>query len=501
VARSTRAGGKGAGKDDAFDSETPKADPAAESSQPSEPGKSATDEPPDPPAGPEAETDIVTPEGPTGPLDDADAGVEDAVLVQPAVESDADQGVDPGPDSPALPEPEPEPVEPETMAHEATAPEPPKAATPVPPPQSVSRPSFVPMVLGGVIAAALGYAAAWTDILPRPPDPALTARVDTLSGAQTAQEARVTGLASDLSDLAARPVEDADARELIEAAMAQIEVETAATRALFEHVDSRLEAAGSEMEALADRLTALEDRPQVTVALSEAAQEAVEAQIAALRSEAAEAIARVEADRETLAAQSVERFDALQAELRAALAAIEAEQESLQAARAEAAAEAQANRQAAAAAALRAALDAGGPYAEPLQAFVELSGTVPPAALADRATDGIPTLSALREAFPDAARAGLEAALRVRMDAGEVGRIEGFMRIHSGIRSLSPQEGDDPDAVLSRAEAALAEADIAGALALIDTLPPEGRGAMQAWVDQAETRLSALSALSALGEN
>jgi hypothetical protein len=248
-------------------------------------------------------------------------------------------------------------------------------------------------------------------------------------------------------------------------------------------------------------LTALEDRPQVTVALSEAAQEAVEAQIAALRSEAAEAIARVEADRETLAAQSVERFDALQAELRAALAAIEAEQESLQAVRAEAAAEAQANRQAAAAASLRAALDAGEPYAEPLQAFVELSGTVPPAALADRATDGIPTLAALREAFPDAARAGLEAALRARMDAGEVGRIEGFMRIHSGIRSLSPQEGDDPDALLSRAEAALAEADIAGALALIDALPAEGRGAMQAWVDQAETRLSALSALSALGEN
>ena len=500
MARTTRSGGKAAGSKGVSDTEAPLTDPAIGDA--------------DQPVAPQRESEGAAPETVTAPTDERPAGedapthdqpaakaddaIEDAVLVEPDT---ASATPDDNAASPARPDQDPPDAEVESeTSHPPQADRPQAPAHPVAP-QSPPRPSFVPMVLGGVVAAGLGYAAAWTDLLPRPPDPAMTSRVEALAAQQTAQDSRLADLAADLGDLDARPVEDAEARDGVAGATQRIADESATLRDLIAQVEARLEAAGDEMEALSDRLTALEDRPQVTVALSEAAQAAVEAQIAALRREAAEAIARVEADRETLAAQSSERFEQLQAELRAALATVEAEQEALQVARVEAAAEAQTNRQAAAAASLRAALDAGGPYAEPLQVLAELSGRALPSALTDQAADGIPTLAALREAFPDAARAGLEAALRARMDAGEVGRVEGFMRIHSGIRSLSPQEGDDPDSVLSRAEAALAEADIAGALALIDALPPEGRSAMQAWVEQAETRRAALAGLDALGDN
>jgi hypothetical protein len=414
----------------------------------------------------------------------ADDPIEDAVPVGPDVSSAPQDDAVAASDAPAV-------------ADSAPPPAPPPPAAKAPPP----RPSFVPMVLGGVVAAGLGYAAAWTDILPRPPDPAMTARVEALAAQQAAQDSRLAELASELGNIAARPVADAEARDGVAGAIQRIADESAALRELIAGLEARLAAAADEMGALADRLTVLEERPQVTVALSEAAQAAVEAQIAALRRESAEAIERVEADRAALATDAAARFDALQAELQRALAGIEAEQAALEDARQAAAAEAEASRMAAALASLRAALDAGDGYVAPLQTLADLTGTAPPDALAATAEDGVPTLAALRESFPEAARAGLEAALRAQIAAGEIGRVEGFMRIHSGVRSLTPQDGDSPDAILSRAEAALAGGDIDGALALIDTLPTEGRAAMQTWADQAEIRRAALVALESFGTN
>jgi hypothetical protein len=350
------------------------------------------------------------------------------------------------------------------------------------------------MVLGGVMAAALGYAAAWTDLLPRPPDPALSARIDALAARAATMEASV-------ADLSARPVQDADARaglDAVEAAQAAAAAELAAD---LEALSAQAQGLTSETAALGERLGVLEARPQVTVALSEQAQAAVEAQIAALRKEAADGIARVEEDRGALAAQVDERFAALEADLRATLAAIEAERAALETARAEAAAETRASRLAAAVADLRAALDAGTPYAAPLAALADVVGAAPPEALQARAEDGLPSLAALREAFPDAARAALEATLRAQAEAGEIGRVEAFMRIQSGVRSLTPQEGEHADAILSRAEAALAAGDVDGALGLVATLPEPGRAAMQPWADLAQTRRAALEALAGYGNS
>ena len=63
-----------------------------------------------------------------------------------------------------------------------------------------------------------------------------------------------------------------------------------------------------------------------------------------------------------------------------------------------------------------------------------------------------------------------------------------FLRTQMQARSLTPQEGSTPDAVLSRAEAALGGGDVAATLAELDALPAEGRAAMQGWIDEARIR-------------
>ena len=69
-----------------------------------------------------------------------------------------------------------------------------------------------------------------------------------------------------------------------------------------------------------------------------------------------------------------------------------------------------------------------------------------------------------------------------------------------GVRSLAPREGDDPDAILSRAQAAVTAGEIEGALAEIVMLPPDGQSAMTDWVTAARARLDALAAASGLAE-
>jgi len=63
-----------------------------------------------------------------------------------------------------------------------------------------------------------------------------------------------------------------------------------------------------------------------------------------------------------------------------------------------------------------------------------------------------------------------------------------------GARSVAPREGDDPDAVLSRAEAAVRSGDLDTALTEIAALPDVAQSAIADWQANAETRLEAKSA-------
>ena len=77
-------------------------------------------------------------------------------------------------------------------------------------------------------------------------------------------------------------------------------------------------------------------------------------------------------------------------------------------------------------------------------------------------------------------------------------RVSAFLRNQTGARSLTPREGNDPDAVLSRAEAALGAGDLATVLKELAALPPEGQTAMAAWQARCVTRQAAISAVQSL---
>ena len=63
---------------------------------------------------------------------------------------------------------------------------------------------------------------------------------------------------------------------------------------------------------------------------------------------------------------------------------------------------------------------------------------------------------------------------------------------------MEPREGDDPDAILSRAEAAVRSDDISTALAEIAALPQAGQDVLADWSAKAQTRADALAAFAEL---
>ena len=144
---------------------------------------------------------------------------------------------------------------------------------------------------------------------------------------------------------------------------------------------------------------------------------------------------------------------------------------------------------------IAAALDSGAPYPS---AIAALAGADIAVVLTDNATAGLPSLQALQASFPDSARAALEAALRANMGESWSERVGNFLRTQVGVRSLTPRDGPDPDAILSRAEAALTAGDVAQALAEMATLPTPAQDALSAWRVRAQLRLDAQAALAAL---
>ena len=76
----------------------------------------------------------------------------------------------------------------------------------------------------------------------------------------------------------------------------------------------------------------------------------------------------------------------------------------------------------------------------------------------------------------------------------------GFIRTQLDARSLEPREGDDPDAILSRAEAATQQGRLTDALAEIEALPDVARAELSDWAAQATRRLEAVAAAQQLSE-
>lgn len=320
--------------------------------------------------------------------------------------------------------------------------------------------AFVGLVLGGVIAAGAGFGLARfvPDLLPVGADAGLAETVQ-------AQAEEIAALREQVAALPAKPVPDAE----VEARLTALEG-----------------AAVPDLAGIEGRLSALEDKvaglgsgagggasPEMAVEL-----QALKDQVARLGSGGT-----VPAD-VTAAAEAAEAR-LKEAEARAVAMAQEAE------------AAASASRRAAAVDRLAAALDSGAPYQGALR---DLGADVPPV-LVDHAAGGLPTVAELADTFPDAARDALEAALRANMGESWTERVSNFLRSQTGLRSLSPREGDDPDAILSRAEAALEAGDVATAVQELAAMPEAGKPALADWMEQAQLRVEAEAAFAALAAN
>ncbi len=361
---------------------------------------------------------------------------------------------------------------------------------PIPPSRGVGAGGVAALILGGVIAAGLGVAAARL-IFPEgwPGQSAATeAAIADVRGAVESQSARidsvddaVAGLASSLAALEAAQPRIDDLSSSLESGLADADRSLGALSERLDAAESRITDVTTDLEALAMR-----PMPEGLDTSS------IEAEVDRFRNELSAAVeaARgeiVAAQREAEEIRAAAADEAAQREAEAAQRAADMEAEAL--------AEADAATRRAAMARVLAAIENGDPYAQHLALLPEA-----PSALAGPAAEGVPTLVELQQSFPDAARAALDASIRAEAGGGTMDRLTAFLRVQSGVRSLEPKEGDDPDAVLSRAEAAIRAGDIELALAELEDLPESGKKTIADWATSARTRLDALSAAKSLSE-
>ena len=318
---------------------------------------------------------------------------------------------------------------------EKKTPEPSAAPAPPPPPAKPQGAGFFPLALGGLLAGVIGFLVA-----------SLTApgTDNTLADQIAAQSTQISALEQ---RLAAVPNVDLSG---VEAAQADL---------------------STQLSDVAARVAALEERPAGS-AVSQAAGEGVEAEMEALRAQIAEMTGAAETELAEARAQaaSIEQNAAAAARNAAARAAL---------------------------ARVQTALESGAPIGAALgdlEAAVEQSA--PDALIAVQ--DGVPTLAALQDQFPEAARAALATARSEGVSGEETTGLGAFMRNQFDVRSTEPQEGDSADAVLSRAEAAVRTGRLADALAEISALPEVARAEMSDWLSLAETRANAIAAVDIL---
>jgi hypothetical protein len=316
----------------------------------------------------------------------------------------------------------------------------------------VRKGGFVPMVFGGAVAAVIGFGLAHSGLLEGvaiPGSGGSQEQIADLTQQITAQDSTLTELTQRLSTL-----EDAPAPEAADVVDPTPMIDDLAT----------------QIAALGQRINVLEDRP---VGEASGTSDETTAAIASARRE-------LDDIRQTLEAQ------------RAEIAALTED-----AAREEEAAQmtARAAMQRAALTRIQTALDSGAGYVEALADLRDTDLAVPQP-LVDQAESGVMTLNALQTSFPDAARNALRAA---RQETGGSGVGE-FLQSQLGLRSLEPRDGDDPDAVLSRAEAALREGRLADTLTELQILSDAAQAELAQWTAQAETRLATVAAAQDLAQ-
>ncbi len=151
---------------------------------------------------------------------------------------------------------------------------------------------------------------------------------------------------------------------------------------------------------------------------------------------------------------------------------------------------------------LREAVRAGGPFEAELTALRALAGAgaqwaVPLDALAAQAKEGVASERALRREFEDAAQAAvLAAGGNPPRDWFERALAEAKALVT--VRRVGDIEGDEPDAIVARAEMSLERVGLAEAEAALAALEGAPAAAMANWRARARAHVSVGRALAAI---
>lgn len=444
-----------------------------------------------------------------GEADAVEEAVETAALAEDTdLIADSDE-ISPDPEQPGAddsvqrdppeyePEPEPEEITPEPAIETQPVAEPAYVAPPpAPAPAEKSRGGFIPAVIGGLVAAGLGYGVAiYTGTNTED-----QAAIDTALSQQATQLADLDKRIADIATAVATPNTSALEGQLTTLTQ-QLSTQFGDMSTRFDgvagnigDVETQLKGFGTQLGdldtrlgAVNDRLTSVEKRPLVESSeTAKAAFEAYERELEQLQASLDE--------QKTLNTKAAAALEETAKSAQSEMAQVEQRASTLQS-KAEATARAAAVREALAR--LTASLEQGTPYAGALAILAD--GSDVPEVLTANADSGVSTISSLQASFPAEARMALDASIKEEVGTQDpVSRIGSFLRSQTGVRSLAPREGDDADAVLSRAEAAISAADLQTALTEIGTLPQSGQDALATWVSQAQTRLAVTSAATDL---
>lgn len=329
--------------------------------------------------------------------------------------------------------------------------------------------------LGGMIAAGMGFGAS---LLPQV-TPFIGGKTAALEATIAEQAETITGLQAKIAELSEGPDLSAVSQGLADTESRlneNIDMVRAETRTLT-----------GQYSGLDQRISNVEKRP-TGGEFDDAAVQAYEREVTALREE--------------VAAQSAD-IQGMAGDAAARIASLEAAAQEVSATSAELRAEAYAARAAAEAAAAKAsaqssltqiasALSGGGGFEAALPGLTGLFEV--PAAFQENAADGVLTQAKLEEQLPDAARAALTAARSAGESGEDVGHVEGFFRKQFGVRSTVAQDGTSADAILSRAEAALRDGDLATTLTELDALPDTAKSALSDWTAALSARQGVVAA-------
>jgi uroporphyrinogen-III synthase len=163
---------------------------------------------------------------------------------------------------------------------------------------------------------------------------------------------------------------------------------------------------------------------------------------------------------------------------------------------------------------LRSAIDSGRAFAGELATLERVAASAPGltesieplvAPLRDVAAVGVPTLAQLRESFPAVADAIMQATNKQAVseavgnkEDGWVGRVVDRVSGLVTVRPVGEAEGNSPGARVARAEARLAEGNLADAVSELAALEGEPAKASAPWLARARARLVGQGALDEL---